>query len=102
MRPHLRKWRFPRWQPRIPVAIAETDIEKLKVKTAALEGAIFTRCQAIAGKPGYEVERDAIQLAIDTLKEIQNNKLGYPPWEQYFQKEQIVPFGPSSGRADGR
>ena len=86
MMPRLRKWRFPNWQPEFEAAIAETDVEKLKVKTAALDYAIFTRCRAIAGEPGYEVEREAIQLAIETLREIQNDKLGYPPWEQYFQK----------------
>jgi hypothetical protein len=82
--PRLRsKCRFPEWQPEYEAAVAETDIEKLKVKTAALEDAIFTRCQEIAGKAGYEVERDAIQLALDTLRDIQKTKLGYPPWEQY-------------------
>jgi hypothetical protein len=86
MQPRLRsKCRFPEWQPEYEAAIAETDIEKLKVKTTALEDAIFIRCQRIAGKAGYEVERDAIQLAIDTLRDLQKTKLGYPPWEQYLK-----------------
>ena len=86
MQPRLRsKCRFPEWQPEYEAAISETDIEKLKVKTTALEDAIFIRCQRIAGKAGYEVERDAIQLAIDTLRDIHKTKLGYPPWEQYLK-----------------
>jgi hypothetical protein len=32
-----------------------------------------------------EIERDAIQLAIDTLRDIRKTKLGYPPLEQYFR-----------------
>jgi hypothetical protein len=86
MAPRLRwKCRFPEWQPEYEAVIAETDIEKLRVKTATLVDAIFTRCQRIAGKVGYEVEHDAIQLAIDTLRDIQKTKLGYPPWEQYLK-----------------
>jgi hypothetical protein len=103
MQPRLRsKCRFPEWQPEYEAAIAETDIEKLRAKIAALEDAIFTRCQKIAGKAGYETERDAIQLASDTLRDIQRTKLGYPPWEQYLKNRQISPFGSSSFRADGR
>ena len=79
------KFRFPEWQPEYEAAVAETDIEKLRVKTASLEDAIFKRCQSIAGKSGYETERDAMELAIDTLRYIQKTKLGYPPWEQYFK-----------------
>ena len=80
------KYRFPHWQLEYEAAIAETDIEELRLKTAALEGALFNRCQSLAGKLGYEIERDAIQLAIDNLRDIQKNKLGFPPWEQYFKK----------------
>ena len=74
-----------KWQPEYEAAVAETDIEKLKVKTAALEDAIFNRCKTIAGKPGYETERDAIQLVIDTLRDIHKTKLGFPRWEQYLK-----------------
>ena len=96
------KCRFLEWQPEYEAAVAETDIEKLKAKTTALEDAIFTRCQKIAGRAGYETEHDAIHLAIDTLRDIQKTKLGYPPWEQYFQKEQVDPSSPASRRANGR
>jgi hypothetical protein len=53
-----------------------------------------------SGQAGHEIERDAIQLAIDTLQDIQKTKLGYPPWEQYFQKEQVGLLVPR--RANGR
>jgi hypothetical protein len=79
MVPRLRsKCSFPEWQPEYDAAVAETDIEKQKTKTAALEDAIFIRLQEIAGKAGYETERDAIRLAIDTLRDIQKTKLGFP------------------------
>jgi hypothetical protein len=87
MEPRTRsKCRFPEWQPEYEAVIAETDVEELKVKTAALEEAIFNRCQTIAGRLGYETERDAIQLAIDTLRDIQKTKLGYPPWKQCLKR----------------
>lgn len=95
MKPRLRKWRFPDWQPEYEAALAEADIEKLRTKTAALEDAIFKRCQKIAGKFGYETERDAIQLVIENLREIQKTKLGYPPWEQYFKsRHDSAPVSP--------
>jgi hypothetical protein len=93
MKPRLRKWRFPDWQPEYEAAIAA---KSSGLRLQHYEDAIFKRCQKIAGKFGFETERDAIQLAIENLREIQKTKLGYPPWEQYFKsRHHSAPVSPS-------
>lgn len=79
-------YRFPQWQREYENAIAETDPTKLKEKAEALETAIFNRFQELAGLDDHATERDALNLAVDNLRHIQQTKLDYPPWEAYLKK----------------
>jgi hypothetical protein len=82
MRKRHFSFRFPKWQPEYEAAMAETDLLKLKEKAAALETAIFNRFQELAGLSDHRTERDALNLAVDNLREIQKTKLGFPPWDE--------------------
>lgn len=75
-------YRFPDWQPEYEAVMMTTDIGDLKIKMDAFEGAIFNRCQVIAAKFGYELEREAIQMAATKVREHQTTQLVFPPWEQ--------------------
>jgi len=33
-------------------------------------------------EPLHHTERDALNLAVDNLRDIQQTKLGFPPWEK--------------------
>ena len=79
-------YRFPKWQREYEAAIAEIDPLKLSEKADALEAAIFNRFQELAGLSDHHTERDALNLAVDNLRHIQQTKLGFPPWEQYFKE----------------
>jgi hypothetical protein len=74
--------RFPKWQPLYNAVIAESDPTKLREKASALETAIFNRFQELAEESDHHTERDALHLAVDNLKHIQETKLGYPVWER--------------------
>ncbi len=72
---------FAAWQADLEAVLREADPDRVKLRVAALEKAIFDRFQEIAGQSGYEEERLAIDNAIHQLRQIQRDKLGYPPVE---------------------
>jgi len=75
-------YRFPKWQREYDAVMAETDLTKLREKADVLETAIFNRFQELAGLSDHHTERDALNLAVDNLRHIQQAKLGFPPWDE--------------------
>ncbi len=71
--------RYAEWQLQLEALLREPERERLRLRVAALEKAIFERLQEIAGRPGHEDERQAIDNAIRKLRQIQREKLAYPP-----------------------
>jgi len=75
-------YRFPKLQREYDAVMAETDLTKLREKADVLETAIFNRFQELAGLSDHHTERDALNLAVDNLRHIQQAKLGFPPWDE--------------------
>jgi hypothetical protein len=71
--------KYPHWQREFETALLETDTQTLRQRVDAAEAALFLRSQALAGTAQDEAERQAISDAIRILRDIQENKLGYPP-----------------------
>lgn len=70
---------YPDWQPQYEALITETHPSALRWRATDLETAIFHRLQEIAGRTDCEEERAAIQAAMEKVREIQREKLGFPP-----------------------
>jgi len=78
----FRKILYPEWQHEYEAARLERDPEKLLQRAMAAETAIFNRLQALAGRAGHEAERQAIEDALEGLRVLKKDVLGFPDWKQ--------------------
>jgi hypothetical protein len=76
--------RFPAWQREIDASLNETDTQKLLRCIYAAEAAIGSRLSELAQSPDkeplYKAERLAIAQALETLRALKRDKLGFPDW----------------------
>jgi hypothetical protein len=72
--------KYPHWQREFEAALREVDPQSLRQRVDVAEAALFLRLQALVGNPEGNEERQAITDAIETLRAIQSEKLGYPEW----------------------
>jgi hypothetical protein len=70
------KIKYPEWQPEFEAAKLEGEPETLRQRVDAAEAAIFLRSQSLVGR----AEKRAMAEAIQSLRVIQKEKLGYPDW----------------------
>lgn len=68
--------KYPEWQPEFEAAKLEDAPETLRERVDAAEAAIFLRSQSQVGS----AEKRAMAEAIQSLRVIQREKLGYPDW----------------------
>ncbi len=73
---------YQEWQREFEAALLEHDREKLLAKVMATEDAIFNRLQAISQNRAPEAERHAIQNAVERLRILKRDSLGFPDWEK--------------------
>ena len=72
--------KYPHWQREFEAALREGDPQSLRQRVDVAEAALFLRLQALVGNPEENEERQALTDAIETLRAIQREKLGYPEW----------------------
>ena len=72
--------KYPHWQREFEAALREGDPQSLRQRVDVAEAALFLRLQALVGNPEENEERQALTDAIETLRAIQREKLGYPDW----------------------
>jgi hypothetical protein len=73
---------YPEWQREFEAALLEQDREKLLAQVGAAEAAIFNRLQATSQSPDHEAERHAIRDAVEKLRILKRDSLGFPDWEK--------------------
>jgi hypothetical protein len=73
--------KYPHWQREFEAALVEGDRQSLRERVDAAESALFLRLQALAESAGGDEERHAISEAIEALRAIQREQLGYPEWD---------------------
>jgi hypothetical protein len=71
-------WEHPEWQRPVHEALVELDMEKLKVRVAAAEAAIFQRLQALSQIPDHSNERQALSDAVASLRVVKRETLAFP------------------------
>jgi hypothetical protein len=74
--------KYPHWQREFEAALLEGDPQTLRQRVDAAEAAIFLRSQALDESAQEHGEQQAISDAIQTLRAIQREKLGYPDWDK--------------------
>jgi hypothetical protein len=76
--------RFPNWQAEVEAAVNEADSEKLLARVHTAEVAIFNRLQELGklprGERMYAIERDSLASALETLRLLKRDRLGFPDW----------------------
>lgn len=76
---------FPSWQMEVQSAQDESEPAKLLARVHAAETAIFRRLQELAGFPSsdrsHDVERDSLANAVETLRVLKRDRLGFPDWQ---------------------
>ena len=77
---------FPSWQSEVQSAINEKDPEKLLGRVHAAEVAIFNRLQELAKgaakDAAHQVESESLANAVETLRLLKRDRLGFPDWTQ--------------------
>jgi hypothetical protein len=69
---------FASWQLPYFTAISENSEEHLRERVDDAERAILIRLEELSRTPGRDMERHAIQQALDTLHIIKKSKLDFP------------------------
>jgi hypothetical protein len=72
---------FPHWQREYEALLAETDEKLLFERATDLEDALFIRVQELSRDFYATAEREAMENAIKALRNVQEEKLGFPKWE---------------------
>jgi len=70
---------FPDWQNHLQDLAFEYDREKLSEKVRIVETLIFERLQQLPANDGRG-EREFLNDAIQTLRTIKRDRLGFPDW----------------------
>ena len=77
---------FASWQSEVQAAVDESNSEKLLERVHAAEIAIFNRFQELAKdiRPAssHHAERGALDKALETLRLIKRDRLGFPDWRK--------------------
>jgi hypothetical protein len=73
--------RFPDWQAPLQEVILEYDRKKLTEKIQTLETLIFERLQKSVQPSDDASEREALDHALSTLRNIKRDRLGFPDWK---------------------
>jgi hypothetical protein len=73
------KTEFPDWQSHLQDLAFEYDREKLSAKVQNVETLIFERLQQLPADDS-RAERDFLNDAIETLRTIKRDRLGFPDW----------------------
>jgi hypothetical protein len=71
---------YPAWQNEYQAALVEVDREKLKERVEAAETAIYKRLQQISLSSDHHTERNVIEDALNSLRVIKRDELGFPDW----------------------
>ena len=72
--------KFPEWQAPLQDLILEFDRDKLAEKIQKVENLIFQRQQQLHQMSDGHAEREAIQDALNIIRVIKRDKLGFPDW----------------------
>jgi hypothetical protein len=75
------KKEFPEWQNHLHDLAFEYDREKLSKKLQTVEALIFERLQRLSANDDHH-ERHYLDEAIETLRTIKRDRLGYPDWQR--------------------
>ena len=78
--------RFPVWQSEYEAALLETDPQKLPELIQKAETAIFNRIQVLRTSSDGHIEHAVLSDAIETLRRLQVEILGYPDWENSVRR----------------
>jgi hypothetical protein len=70
------------WQSTLREALMELNPERLKIKVAKAEEAIFQRLQSLNHQTDGAEERHALQDASNMLLTLKREALKYPDWRQ--------------------
>lgn len=76
---------YPAWQTEYQATVLELDQRKLLERIHIVEAAIFNRLQELAQSPDSEdhkAETQAIADALNGLRVLKREKLGFPDWEK--------------------
>ena len=74
--------KFPEWQGLLQDLILEFDREKLTQKIQEVENLIFERQQQLNQASNSHPEREAIQDALNIIRVLKRDKLGFPDWRK--------------------
>ena len=74
--------KFPEWQGPLQDLILEFDRQKLAEKIQEVETLIFKRQQRLSQAVGSQAEREALHDALNILRVIKRDKLGFPDWRK--------------------
>jgi hypothetical protein len=77
---------FASWRSEVQAAVDESNSEKLLERVHAAEIAIFNRLQELAKETKlvsfHHAEREALDSALETLRLIKRDRLGFPDWKK--------------------
>ena len=73
---------YPERQHEYQAALLELDREKLRERVIVAETAIFNRVQAMSQGQDGRAERQAIEDALESLRVLKRENLGFPDWEK--------------------
>jgi hypothetical protein len=74
--------KIPAWQREYHAALVEVDRQRLQQRVIKAEEAISTRLQALIDTPNADAEHQAIENALESLRVLKRDKLGWPDWEK--------------------
>ena len=73
---------YPAWQYEYQAALVVVDRQKLKQRVEAAETAIYKRLQHLSQNSDDFVERQVIEDALNSLRALKRDELGFPDWEK--------------------
>jgi len=73
---------YPEWQQQYYAALVEFAPQKLLELVTSAETAISKRLQSMSASTDNEAERQAIEDALDGLRSLRREDLGFPDWEK--------------------
>ena len=76
------KFLYPHWQNEYAAALVEIAPPKLSALVEAAETAIYKRLQQISQDSDHYTERQAIDDALNSLRVLKRDELGFSDWEK--------------------
>lgn len=77
---------FPSWQSDVQAAVNEANPEMLLARVHTAEISIFNRLQELGKFPAqdesHQRERESLAEALETLRRLKRDRLGFPDWTQ--------------------